>query len=591
VLRCLAMTGHIELQSHTTVSAAYLLPTLRVALDEYKRLAQRYSQYLPDVSSAREDGKREPEVIANDALRRLRAWAAAAEPLIARRQQLDHEQSDLEVLAGLLSEPGIPLPDLGLFSRAGPILASRLYLLAHDTGALAIPPAVLVHRILRASQVYLLAVGPREQIAALDESLTAIKARRLGFPPSLPAAHDAARARVNERTREIVIELQETDSQLAKLQDEHRLSSALADLQFIEWVVARVPELALTEHFAWVTGWTSDLSGSRVETALERAHLKYLLRYPDAPTDLTRPVVLRNLRWVQPFELFSRLLGVPATSEADPSPIVALIAPLMFGFMFADVGQGAVLMVVGIALRQKYPAVALLIPGGVAAIIFGSLFGSVFAQEDVIPTLWLRPIDHPLTLLGTSLGFGACVILAGMLLDALQHYWAGQARHWWSTRAGLVLVYLGILGSVLDLRALWALPAGLAWCWLGDAASVPTGRTQRLGAAVGESLETLLQLFVNTISFVRIGAFALAHAGLASAINGIATGIESRPASWLILGLGNLVIIVVEGLVVGIQTTRLILFEFFIRFLRGTGRPFRPLSMQGPSNDLARKST
>jgi V/A-type H+-transporting ATPase subunit I len=136
-----------------------------------------------------------------------------------------------------------------------------------------------------------------------------------------------------------------------------------------------------------------------------------------------------------------------------------------------------------------------------------------------------------------------------------------------------------MIASVLDMRALWVLPVGLAWYWVGDSASAASARMSRLGTAVGESLETLLQLFVNTISFVRVGAFALAHAGLASAINGLAAGTDSRLASWLILALGNLAVILVEGLVVGIQTTRLVLFEFFIRFLRGTGRPFRPLPL------------
>ena len=106
-------------------------------------------------------------------------------------------------------------------------------------------------------------------------------------------------------------------------------------------------------------------------------------------------------------------------------------------------------------------------------------------------------------------------------------------------------------------------------------------RISRLATAAGEALETLLQLFVNTISFVRVGAFALAHAGLGSAISALAAGTDSRLASWLIVAVGNLLVIVVEGLVVGVQTTRLVLFEFFIRFLHGSGRPFRPLPVPG----------
>jgi V/A-type H+-transporting ATPase subunit I len=126
---------------------------------------------------------------------------------------------------------------------------------------------------------------------------------------------------------------------------------------------------------------------------------------------------------------------------------------------------------------------------------------------------------------------------------------------------------------------LWALPAGLGWYLIGSAVFAPAKkRLNGVAAAAGESLETLLQLAINTISFVRVGAFALAHAGLGSAVAGLAAATGSRPTAWLVLAAGNAMIIAIEGLVVGIQTTRLVLFEFFIRFLQGSGRTFRPLA-------------
>lgn len=581
VLRCLAATGQIELQAHTAVSAPHLLPALRVTLDEYRRLAQRYAQYWPSRAATPADPQREPQEIGTQALQRLRDWAASADPLIARLQQLTHEQLELGLVRELLSEPGLQLPDLGRFAQAGPLLASRLYLLPADSGALAVPPAVLVEKIARADGCYLLAVGPQDEIAAFDAGLSGAKAHRIELPAGLPATAPAALARITARNGAIAAELQQLGAQLAQLQREHQLSAALTDLDFIEWLVAHVPEFPQTEHFAWITGWTSDPTGARIEAALERAQLQHLLRFPAAPQELTRPVVLRNPLWARPFELFSRLLGMPAASEADPSPILALIAPLMFGFMFGDVGQGALLLSAGVILRRRYPAVVLLIPGGIAAMAFGVAFGSVFAREDLIAARWLHPLEQPLTLLGVSLGLGAGVIALGLILDALQHHWAGQARRWWSTRAGLVLCYLGMIAAVLDRRALWALPAGFVWYCAGHAAAAAGVRMSALAQAAGEALETLLQLCVNTISFVRVGAFALAHAGLASAIVGLAAGTGSRLAYWLILAVGNLLVIVVEGLVVGIQTTRLVLFEFFIRFLHGSGRPFRPLPLPG----------
>ncbi len=581
VLRCLAATGVVELQSHADVSGAHVLPLLRAVLDEYRQLAQRYAPYWPapnGTSVAAEERHRAPEELADAALQRLRAWTIAAGPLVERLRQLAYERSELAPLEQLLSQPKLSFPDLAHLSNCGPVLASRAYVLPQGTGALAIPSSVITERADSGGSSYLLALGAAGQIAALDDQLSALKARRVALPQELPAEPQAALGWIAERSQGLADESVKLQRELQKLHEAHGLSAALATIGFIDWVVNQVPELSVTENFAWVTGWTSDPSGSRIESALGRAGLQHLLRFTAAPPGLSRPVVLRNPPWLQPFELFCRLLGVPAEGEADPSPFVALVAPLLFGFMFADVGQGAVLIAVGVALRRRYPAMALLIPGGAAAVAFGFAFGSVFSREDLLRPLWLRPMDEPLTLLKTSLLFGVCVIIMGMLLAAVQYLWSGQARLWWMTRAGLACAYLALVARALGKPTLWALPAGLLWSWTGSATAAPRGeRGRRFGEAVGESFETLLQLIVNTISFVRVGAFALAHAGLAAAISGVVAGIGPRPLAWMALAVGNVLVIGIEGLVVGIQTTRLILFEFFIRFLKAAGRPFRPL--------------
>jgi len=85
-----------------------------------------------------------------------------------------------------------------------------------------------------------------------------------------------------------------------------------------------------------------------------------------------------------------------------------------------------------------------------------------------------------------------------------------------------------------------------------------------------------MRLLVNTVSFARIGAFALAHAGLSVAIIEMATA-SGHIGYWPVFIVGNVLVVALEGVVVSIQTTRLLLFEFFIRFLTGAGRAFKPL--------------
>jgi V/A-type H+-transporting ATPase subunit I len=576
-LGCLASGGDVELESQSHGSVADLVPRLRAALDEYGRLVQRYASYWPNPSVFSAEPHAEAEAISTAALEHLHAWAAAADPLITELQKLQHERTELAYLARLLSQSRAPLPDFNLLVNAGPVLAGRIYLFEPKPEALTLPVTVLAQRIDCLEHSYLLAVGPSGQIETLDELLHALKARRLDLPASVSAAGgDDTSARLEARLAEIARTKHRLRAQLTACDVEHGLGTALADMAFIGWFADHVPEFARTDHFVRITGWTSDPSGRRLDVRLRSTGIHYLIRFSDPPPQLTPPIVLRNPRWARPFEYFARLLGTPGANEADPSLLLALLAPLMFGFMFGDVGQGAVLVIAGFVLRRRYAAADLLIAGGIAAMVFGTVFGSVFAREDIFPALWLHPLEKPLRLLEVSLAGGSVVILIGLTLDALESYWRGEALRWWATRAGLVLSYLAAIACVVDQRAAWLIPAGLGWYCAGEVARAEH-RAQRLGASVAESIETLLQLLVNTLSFVRVGAFALAHAGLAAAINALCAGIETRWLAILGLALGNALLIVIEGLVVGIQTTRLVLFEFFIRFLRGDGRALKPL--------------
>jgi V/A-type H+-transporting ATPase subunit I len=136
---------------------------------------------------------------------------------------------------------------------------------------------------------------------------------------------------------------------------------------------------------------------------------------------------------------------------------------------------------------------------------------------------------------------------------------------------------MALLSSILEPRLLWLALVGAIWFVVGHALVSPGHRLRAGAAAAAEFVESALQLIVNTVSFVRIGAFALAHAGLSMAVVGLSDATESVVITAIVLVLGNVLIIGLEGLVVSIQTTRLVLFEFFIRFLHAEGRPFRPL--------------
>jgi len=574
VLSCLADTGAVQLEAYSSVDATTALPDYARVLEGYRQLARRYRAYWPSVRvDAAAAAERSVDSMQAD-LEKLEAWAVEADPVIDALQAQDGELAGARELAGLIEKGGDALPDLALLTRCGPTLAPRLYAL-EDGAPIAIPPGVL-HIVTQAgAHRYLLALGPHDELAELDTHLAAAKARPIELPRELPADRAAAARELSARVEQIRASLQEKRNELDALAGKHALAAILAEFTFLDWLVTNVPQLPATQNFSWVTGWTSDLDGAVLNAALEKTGLPGLLHFPEPPREFAAPIVLANASWARPFELFVRLLGTPGASEVDPSALVALIAPLLFGFMFGDVGQGAVLLAAGLWLHRRYPALRLLIPGGISAIVFGFAFGSVFAREDLLPALWLHPLESPLIVLASSIGIGVAVITLGLVMDGLEHAWRGAARNWWLARAGLVALYLGLVSAPFVTGGGWVALAGLAWFLAGSAivARSPMGAAQ----ALAELIETGLQLVVNTVSFARVGAFALAHAGLSAAVVGVGEATGSTAGFWVALVFGNLLILALEGLVVGIQTTRLVLFEFFIRFLRGEGRPFKPL--------------
>jgi len=588
-LRCLAGTGAVELQTHSQATSRTQLPDLHSGLEAYGELSRRYGDWWPAPEPQPVETASEPAQQLAAALQVLEGWVRDAAPVIAELQNTQRMRHDLETLRQAISVEDDRLPDLHQLASSGPYLAGRLYVVPMEAEIQQVPPSVLLQPVRTETKRFLFAVGETVQIEMLDEYLTTLKARPLELPRWLPGEPAEAVAAIDKRMADADDTIARLEEKLHRTHEDHGLAAALGSLRLLDWYVTHVPELPVTERFAWITGWTSDPDAEKVDARLHDSGVNYLLRLSEPPADVARPMVLRNPPWARPFELFSALLGTPGDQDVDPSRIVAFLAPLMFGYMFGDVGQGAVLLAAGLTLRKKLPVLALLVPGGISAILFGFVFGSVFGNEHLIPALWVHPIEEPIPVLAASLIFGFLVVTLGLALDAHQCHWRGDDMEFWGARLGLPMTYFGILFAIVftivpagrwpiqPAWGIWYAMLGTVWFIVGYGLR---GRPEALpaaGNAAGEYIETVLQLLVNTISFVRVGAFALAHGGLSAAIVGMADGMQSMAAKAAVMTLGNALIIGLEGLVVSIQTTRLVLFEFFIRFLRSSARSFKPL--------------
>lgn len=585
----LAGTLVIELETQSETTAPLSVPDIDAQLEEYGHLAQRYMRYWPRPDHGSDVSPNLAAETMRNALERLYAWRDEAESRVREFERLHAEATELELLRDLFSAVAASRLNLENFARAGPALAARLYVLPADARLSQVPPAVITQSVITRDHRFLFTVGPRGEIDVFHQELTAQKARQIAVPDFLGGDWESARRWVAERLATIESECRKLRDEIRLAGERHRLGAALADIERLEWYLEHAARLPVSENFGWVTGWTSDPDGARLRNALDEAGVRGLLRLTDPPPGKRAPSIMRNPWWASPFELFARLLGTPGGEEVDPSVLLAVLVPLMFGYMFGDVGQGAVLLIAGLVLCRRYPLAKLLIAGGVAAMLFGFAFGSVFSREDIVEPLWLHPLESPLPVLAIPLFGGVVVIMLGLVLNGIEAHWRGELAAWWQIDAAMLVLYLALVLSIW--RPEFMLAAAVAFLWYVGGVYWHGRQTgTSIAGGIGHLLESALQLAVNTVSFARVGAFALAHSGVSLAIVTIADGSENAAGRMAIMVIGNVIVIGLEGLVVFIQTTRLVLFEFFIRFLRSEGRMFHPLTPpdRSHSTDLRR---
>lgn len=319
------------------------------------------------------------------------------------------------------------------------------------------------------------------------------------------------------------------------------------------------------------------------------------------------PTKLKNPKIFKPFEMFIKMYGLPAHDEMDPTIFVALTYTFIFGAMFGDVGQGLCLFLIGgiIYLTKKANLAGIISVAGLFSTFFGFMFGSVFGFEDILPARWLRPVsamtDLPFigqlnTVFVVAIAFGMALNILVMLFHIVNAIRARDTENIWFSNNGLAgLVFYGFLVLTVVLFMTGHKTPGniLMAIFLGvpvvlflfkepltnlverNHKKIEEGKVMFLVQGFFELFETMLSYFSNTLSYVRIGAFAVSHAAIMEVVLMLSGATDGSPN---IIGLviGNIVVCGLEGLVVGIQVLRLEYYEMFSRFYKGTGREFKP---------------
>jgi len=572
----LGRTGAVEIEVRPHEKELLNIEELAGGLDQFRQLSKQYQRYWARGLLRHAPSANAPKVILKKALAAIEVWRKVADPVIAALQSMEEEYTSLgfceRFLTGIINND----IDLNLTFTTSPVINVVNAILPLDA-KFSSDLTQLYINVKHEDDACFLGIVKSEDSENLQREIKAAHGRIVERPSWIEGNATNALAKVINRRQWLQQQVTEHYVKLDNLYVEYGMADVLGDVTCLQWFMEQVGTLEpVGMNLVWITGWVSPESKHELNQALVDADVPALVSFPKPPADSKPPQLYQNPWWSKPFELFARAFGTPAEDEVDPSPLLAVIVPLLFGYMFADVGQGLVLFLAGFWLQQRWESARLLIAAGASAMVFGFLFGSIFSNESLIPALVLHPLDDPLLTLSIPIIFGALLLVLAQLLNAIDALWGGQFDSWLKTDAGLLVIYVGALAGLLKSELFIFALLGITWFVGGHMLLKP--RWYSVFTAIGNLLEDGVRLLVNTVSFSRVGAFALAHAGLSSALMALAESTTSVFGSLLILLFGNLLVILLEGLVVSIQTTRLVLFEFFVRFFKGTGRPFRPLA-------------
>ena len=356
--------------------------------------------------------------------------------------------------------------------------------------------------------------------------------------------------------------------------------------------------IKVNDDFYVFAGWMSVEDAESLNLEIEKdSKLIFTIDNTYKTEDIPPPIKLKNNKVFEPFEFFVKTYGLPMHNEIDPTPFLAITYTLLFGLMFGDVGQGALITFLGMYLHQKKgmefgKIVSTL---GLSSTAFGLLYGSVFGFEELIPAVWVKPAEGIYEILGVSLALGVVLILTSMILNMINAIKQKDLLALYFSPNGIAgfVFYICIIFSIFlvltnQSNIILVFTGGLAVLALLVIGFRETINAKLLGkekevhgSSVIHSLESIIEVFeivltyfTNTLSFIRVGAFALSHAGIMSVVWLLSTNAEGNH-NFLIVLFGNLLVIATEGFIAGIQALRMQFYEMFSRYYKGRGAEFK----------------
>lgn len=383
--------------------------------------------------------------------------------------------------------------------------------------------------------------------------------------------------------------------------------------KIIEKIEILESHMVMSKNFAILSGFVPESKTAILKSKIEKMSSDAIVRFnesDDVPEIFKIPTMLRNNPVIRPFETLVKMYSVPNYKEVDPTPFFALTYLILFGMMFGDIGQGLVFVIAGTLLTSKIGSIAKIVQRiGVSSMIFGVLYGSIFGMEELIPALLIRPMENINTILLVSIGIGVIFMTISYFIgfynlklrkEYARLYFDKNGISGFAFYMGFLLLLVNIaylstkvdvnISSMLTILSVAIMIITSVFMFMKpkladkfednfDGNSVHKEEFSPVESGF-ELFETVMGFFSNTLSFIRVGAFAINHVGLFMAFHALGQMIGNSIGNILMIVLGNIVILVLEGLIVFIQAIRLQYYELFSKYFTGEGIDYDPIHVE-----------
>ena len=426
-----------------------------------------------------------------------------------------------------------------------------------------------------------------------------------------PVTFEPMTGTVAELIKRYSQELNEAEQQLHDQYEEATLlSESLLELQILHDHYENLLNREQTKNSAPVTtytvvleGWVKGKDYGRLEKIVARFQASSLTRIEPAEGEEI-PVDIENKNVIKPFEVITRLYGMPMHFNVDPTVFLAPFFALFFGICIGDAGYGLTMLIAAILLVKKMQGDKRLIwmlgICSIFAVLVGALTGGWFgdAIKNFIPALeplrkkimWFDPMENPMLLFGISMLLGYIHIMTGLIIAFVHNLKQKDCI------AALCdqLTWLVMLNSVVlfGIAKAGLIPpqVGRFFAFLAIIPAVAivlfSNRQGGWGARFGMGAYNLFSSVFylgDVLSYLRLMALGMVSAGMAMAVNLLAKMVLKMPIVGIVVAIVILIIghgfnLFLSVLGAFVHTMRLQFVEFFPKFLVGGGRLFEPLS-------------